>query len=277
MAGSIVVILGIAGAIIWYQRPTKTVTDAFAKAGEAQTQAFRAQVTLTNAGTAEQLLGEQGTVEVVLDGVFERQENQRAALQSAVSLVARSDSVAVEIEGNVRFVGDKVYLEVKKAPPAIPVLVQLKDRWIELPRGGEAPGETAAAGEAALFTNVKRVGREEVAGKSTLKYEATVTEAAIVQFMDAIARLLGTQLTTEQIDNLRQNLAERNDLPITIWATPLQHELRQFAINLAPGSEAQIRYTITLTDRNQAVTITAPEGAQTLEAVLSAGSPAEVQ
>lgn len=262
----LVIVFLIVGIVLW-QRPTRVVTRAVENLGKAQTQRFHTTIALTNPQATEQFLGSQGTVEIKLNGAFARETEGRPALVSDVIVSAKTESITVQLEGELRFIEDQAYVFVKTAPPTIPVLAQLKGKWLTFPRGGAVAGETTAP-EGPLFVEVKRAGRETIEGVSTTKYSAQATTAAVIEMMDGIAQLLGTQLTNDQIANLRNNLTQAENVPVELWATPWKNELKQLRVALdTPGGNA-IQYTITFLDPNKQLEIAAPEGAVSIEQAL---------
>lgn len=240
------------------QRPHRVVESAVEKLATAQTQRFNAQISLgkTPAADALLLLKEATDVTVTLDGSFDRRGDARDSLVSDITMSAQSDSVTLEIAGELRFIDDQVYLFVKKAPAAIPLLAKLKDQWAQLPRG-EVSQAAAASEDKPLFAEVKRVE----AGK----YQAVATEAEIVSFMNHLAQILGTQLTDQQVEQLRQNIASVASLPVQLQVTPWSHELERLEVPL-PGSG--VKYTISFSDRNKPVNHEIPEGARPIREIL---------
>lgn len=264
-------LLLLLGAGVWWaiQRPTKVVQDAFEGLATAKTEHFTAVVLLENTETTTQLLGEQGQMELRIEGEFERRENERDALAMMISLVSKTESVTVQVQGQMRFIGDEAYLLITKAPQALSPLAQLKNTWLRLPRGGEQTDEVKRSTEQ-LFTNIKREGKEKIGSATTNKYAATATADAIVSLLDGIADIFGTNLTNEQIAGIQQSLTGVDNIPVELWITPLGHELKQVKTVLAiPGSNT-VDFTLTLSDQNKQAAIEAPESSQTIEEVLQA-------
>ncbi len=259
-----IAILVIGGTYAYAQRPERAVSNAAQKLAQAKTGHFHAVISLADNPAAKSILTEATSMNVTLDGSFDRHGEERDSVVSDIVLNAKGDSVTLEIGGELRLIGDKAYLLVKKAPAAIPLLAKLKDTWAELPRGANAESAVSAAG-GPLFHGVKSAGREEIAGKPARKYEATATEQGIINFMDNIASLLGTQLTDQQISDLRANLEKADSLPVTLWITPWRQELVQLTADL-PGNA--VRYTIMFSDRNQDVAHAIPEGSRPIKEVL---------
>ncbi|MEK7557338.1 MAG: hypothetical protein AAB538_05150 [Patescibacteria group bacterium] len=264
-AGIIVLVLIVGGGMYAYvQRPARAVSNAVQKLGQAETQHFDATVTLDNPAATQPLLQGAGTLTARLNGSYDRRGEQRDTLVTELTINTQTEGVTIELAGELRFIDDHAYLFVKKSPTAIPLLIKLKDQWVELPRG-RAQEARAQSDEGPLFMSVKRVGREQVDGRGTVKYETVATQRVVVAFMDRIAQLLGTQLTDQQVGTIRQNLAGVEELPVTLWVTPLRHELVQLETRLGDGGT---RYTIKFSERNELVDHTAPEGARPIQEVL---------
>jgi hypothetical protein len=269
LLGLILLIVVIAGASLWWywQRPTKVVDDALAQLGTADTQHFHAVVVLENAAATQQILGEQGQVELNIDGVFARQPEKRDALAMNIALTNKTESVSIQLEGELRFIEEQAYLLIKKAPQVVPLLAHIKGTWIRLPRGGQQKERETPTPEQ-LFTNINRQGTEKVADATARKYRAVATGAAVLHLLDGIAELLGTQLTEDQIAGIRQSLGEVQEMPVELWITPWKHELKQLKTVLAVPGGNTINFTLTLQERNKPADITVPEGNVTLEETL---------
>lgn len=274
LALAAVTLFALVGLYTYTQRPSRVVSNAISKLGQAETQHFRAEIALDQTPAAQALLKEATNLTITLDGSFDRKGAERAAegeprqgrdsLVTHIAVNAKSDSVSLDINGELRLIGDKAYLLVKTAPAAVPVLAALKDKWVELPRGGQVAAAVAAP-QHPLFQEVKRLGREQVDGRSAVKYETIATEQGVVSLMNNIAGMLGTELTDDQLGQLRGNLSGIQNLPITLWISPVQHELLKLEAAL-PNSG--VRYTLTFSDRNQSVDHTVPEGAKPVSEVL---------
>lgn len=254
-------LLGVLGGVWWWQQPARVVDRAVRQLAQVPRERFNASVRLTNVEAAKQLLGETSAVTVSLDGSFDREAPGRPSLAAQMSLGAQTESVSLEIAGEVRFIGDQAYVVVNKAPASIPVLAQLKGQWVELPRGEASQPGTPVAHEP-LLTQVRRVGRNH--------YQATGQAAAIVHFMNGLASLLGTQLTSQQVEQLRQNVAGVTTLPVEIKVTGWQHRLKELTATLDTPSGNDVHFTIAFRDPGQPVTIEAPTGAKSLSDALAA-------
>ena len=257
----------ILAGLWWWQRPSRVVTAAVEKLGAAQTQQFKADLQLANAPAGEALLGQPSEVQLLLQGAFERKADQRDSLTSAVQLITATEGLTLRVEGETRFIGDQAYVRIISSPPTFPVLVQLKDTWLSLPRGADSSASEARLPEQ-LFTEVDRVGSEKVNDRRATKYSAQATSEAVVQLLDSIADLLGTRLTDEQINNIRQSVAGGSTVPIDIWVSPVSRELIKLAATLTiPGSNT-IGFTFEPSARNEPVDISVPENPVSLETAL---------
>lgn len=259
------VIFALLGVYAYTQRPARAVSNAVSKLGQAETSHFRAEIALDQAPAAQALLKEATGLVITLNGSFDRKGAERDSLASDITINAKSDSVSLDLTGEMRLIGDKAYLLVKTAPSAIPVLAALKDKWVELPRGGQVAA-AATSPEGPLFQEVKRAGREAINGQAVVKYETLATEQGVLALMNNIAGMLGTALTDDQIGQLRNNLSGVQSLPITLWITPLSHELLQLQAQLPNGS---VRYTLTFSDRNTSVDHAVPDSAKPVNDILN--------
>lgn len=270
------VVLVILAGLFWqYQRPERLVTTAVSKLVDAQSQKFAATIELGNAPATQALLGEAGTINLTLNGSYDRPEEKRPSLETTIVVLAKTDSVSMQLEGELRLIEDKAYLFVKTAPQRIPALAQLRGKWVELPRGNasEAPASELSG---PLFANVKRAGRETINKQSTSKLTGEATSTAIVRFLEGVAEIVGTSLTNEQLASLQSSLTSKETVPVTLWVAPWSRQLRQVSLALQGPNNQRTSYTIQFSDPNQKTTITVPEGAQTLNAALQlpSGTPA---
>lgn len=269
-AATIVVI----GGLVFANQPSRVAEGAIDKLAQATTGKFVATLQLENAQATQQVLGEQGTVEVQLDGVFSRgKENERDQLKADVVVTTKTESVSVTLEGEARFVNDKAYLYIKKSPPALGAFTQLKGQWLELPRGETTQPAAHVTLPDDLFTNVTRVGTDNLDGTSVVKYTATAHEAAVVRMMDSIAALLGTRLTDAQVNSIRGSVQKVGQVPVELWIKRWGSELTQLSALIAVPDGNKMRFTLRLTELNSKVEITAPDNAKPINEAVTATSP----
>jgi len=260
----VVVIVIITGLLFYLRRPSRLTGLALNKAAAATSHHFVTKVVLANSQQTQSILGEEAQIEITLDGAYRRAENQAAAIQSNINMSIATDSVTVGLTGEARLIDDKTYIFITKSPPLFPILQKLKGQWIELPRGQQSL-TTPAPSQAELLTDVTYLTQEEISDESTHKYQAQASQAAIVSFMDNLARLLGTNLTDDQINQLRSSTTEVTQVPVEIWLTPLTSDLRQLKSSLTIPGANTVETIITLTDRDQPVEILPPENFVSLE------------
>ncbi len=265
---TVIITAAILAAVWWWRRPERVVTAAVVKLADAKTQRFTADLTIANSGAAQQVLGQPATVVMRLNGAFARRESERDALTADVELVTETEGITLRVEGTTRFIGDKAYVHITTAPATFPLLAQLKDQWIELPRGGQSNDNSAASGDE-LFSTVDRGSRTKIAGDWVTVYNANATGQAVIRLLDGIADVLGTRLTAEQIDGIRQAVAADATVPVEVWATPWTHELRRLSASLPVPNQTTISFVLTLAERNQAQDIAVPANAQTLEGIVA--------
>lgn len=250
----------VGGALLYGQRPTRVAEAAITTLSEARTARFTATLELENAQATQQQLGELGTVEITLDGVFERRDNEPDAIAADVAFATKTESISVTVDGEVRFVGDKAYLNIEKTPPTFAALNQLKGQWLFFERG--ASPEAATAHEAAPpFVSVTRRGMGDVQGEQVVVYDAVATDEAVITMMDGIAELLGTRLTQDQITDLRDSVTKVSQVPVELKVRRWSNELRQLSTVLEVPGGNTVRFTLTPKELNTPVEITAPDGA----------------
>lgn len=259
----IILVVAVLGLVVFVLRPSSVAERAAKRLGEVETGTFTAQLGLQNNITTQQLLGEQGEVEIIIDGSFDRSVTP-PNVDTDVDLNIKTESVTVQVELAARAIADKVYLFVKKSPHVFPPLVQLKNQWVVFDRGGLVESASPIVDER-LFTSVDRAGRETINGVPTIRYEAVASKAAVVSMMNAIAQILGTQLSAGQIADIEKSLNEVTSVPVTIWITRWGIDIQQIAATLTVPSGNTIRFTLTIKDRNKPVTIATPEGAVSLQ------------
>lgn len=263
VAAVVVGIVAVAGALATYtQRPVNIIGKALTNLSQAATADFLLQLTLENAEATQQVLGERGAIELTVDGKYAKATDTPSQLDGQVVLLTRSESLSVSVELDTRFLDDTVYVYIKKSPPTFSALNALKGQWIEFPRGGvggEAPKPAASPNQ--FFTSVKRVGVQELKGEPVVVYQAVAQEAAVVQMMDAMANILGTRLTSDQIANLRDSVAKAGDVPVEFKIKRWTSELKQLSTRLNVPGGNQVQFTLTINDTNIPIQIEAPPDA----------------
>lgn len=261
-AGLIVAL--VLGGIIWWQQPARVVDGAIRQLAATDRQRFQAELRMENVEATQQLLGEKSAVTITLDGAYDRRAGRRPALAAQMTVGAKTESVSLEIAGEIRFIDDQAYFIITKAPVTLTGLASLRGRWLELPRGAVGESQPTVRGEQ-LFTNVKRVGDR--------RYQAIGQAATIVHFMNHVANLLGTQLTVAQIEELRRNVASVETLPVELWITPWRHELQQLVATLKAPSGNDVYLTLKFSAAGEPVIVEAPAGAKNIQDAL--GAPKE--
>jgi hypothetical protein len=264
-----VAVVAVGGALLYGQRPTRVAEAAITTLSEARTARFAATLQLENAQATQQQLGELGTVEITLDGVFERRDNEPDAIAADVAFATKTESISVTVDGEVRFVGDKAYVNIEKTPPTFAALNQLKGQWLFFERGA-GPEAPTANETAASFVSVKRKGTSEVNGEPVVLYEAVATDEAVIAMMDGIAELLGTRLTQDQITDLRNSVTKVGQVPVELKVRRWSNELRQLSTVLEVPGGNTVRFTLTPKELNTPVEITEPDGAVSLNEAVAA-------
>lgn len=257
-------LLIMVGMYAYARQPSRAVSNAVSKLASARTQHFHAVIALEKNPAIQSLVAEATSMTVTLDGSWKREPDSATSLVSDITMNTKSEAITLEMGGQLRLIGDKAYLLVAKAPAAVLMLAKLKDQWAELPRGN-APQNPAPSASGPLFQDVKSGRREKIDGQTTIKYETHVTEQGMIRFMDNLASILGTRLTDQQIENLRANLKNVDSLPVTLWVTPWSQELVQLEVQVP---ESAVRYTISFSGRNRAVSHEIPPDARPIRDIL---------
>ncbi len=250
---------GVLAAFFYtYQRPYAVAERAVRNLATTPKQNFTADLQLQNSQATQAALKEKGTVEIHLQGNYDRSAT-RPALGSAVAVTIKTESVSLQLSGEARLLEDKFYLLISKTPPIWPVLQTLKGQWIELPRGGHQDRATNVAPDQ-LFTSVKRTGKNQ--------YQALATQAAVVRFMNALAEIMGTELSDQQLNELRRGIGQLEQLPVMLTITPFTHRLQRLETTIAPPNGNNVHFVLRLDSTVTTTAITAPDSATTLESAL---------
>lgn len=256
------VILLTAGVLVAafyiYQRPTAVAERALHTLATTPNQKFTADLQLENSLATQATLKEKGTIEVHVNGTYSR-ANARPALASSIDVTIKTESVSLQLGGETRLLDDKLYLLISKVPPLWPAIQTLKSTWVELPRGGHSQPVNNLP-NSQVFMSVKRTGHNQ--------YQAEVTQAGIVRFMNALAEILGTTLSNQQLDELRRGIGQFEHLPVTLTITPLSHQLQQIETTIRPASGNNMHFVLHVEPLKHAPHITAPDGAVSLESAL---------
>lgn len=258
-----VLVLGAAALLFYFQRPAAVVNRSLRNVGTLASADFTTTLELANNQVTEQTLGERGTLEVMIDGVYQRHTDTPDTLSADVTLTTKTESVSVQIEGEVRLIEDQAYLHITRAPAALPIVPQLKGKWFSLPRRSEATTVTDQDEPPVLVENVARVGREKVGDTSTVKYTAAATPEAVINFMDVIADILGTSLTDQQITEIRQGVTAGSSVPLEVWVEA-GSRLKQLSATLDLANGNVTRLTVRINERNNDVDVPKPSDVQSL-------------
>jgi hypothetical protein len=247
----------------------RVVSKAVEKLSQAKTQNFSSTITILNTKITEGMLGEQASIEIEISGFFERQPKGWDSLSADVKIATKADSVTMQIEGKAIFIDDKAYIKIIKAPAAFPELVQLKDVWLALPRGGDNTLSQLNSDEI-NFTNIKRAGKKNIGGQKLTSYQAEADQTAMLHMLDGVAGILGTRLSTEQIVGFREQVKNAGSSNVEMSIAPWTNDLRYFATAISAPNGNQIDIAVTLGKRNQIVDIVAPADAVSLQDIASA-------
>ena len=266
--------------ISWFAlaRPQTAVRRALDHITTAQTADFVATLEVSDFALVQQLAQEPGDLTLMFDGAFDRTDPDNTLVSTQVTITSQTDSLSVDLKGETRLLADKVYFYLDTVPPFFTNLTPFKGRWFSFPRGqsqATANSDTNSHNDdseqtnstpAVTITNATKVGRDTVNNTSTVKYTATISPEGIISLSDTIGRILGTQLSTDQIKQLQANIADVEAIPVTIWVTSWSHQLKQLEATLqTPQSDSRTTFAIIINDTNQSVEITAPEEAIALD------------
>lgn len=255
----------IAGAAVAYaNRPAAAVERAFTNLAKATTADFSTQINIGNSTATSALLGEEGSIDLVLDGVWAEQAGPDA-LSTKVTFTTQTESVSIKIKGEVRLVDDKLYFLITNTPPAFPALVQLKGQWLAIDRGASQGEAASALLTADKFSRIDRVGVEKIGDEPSVHYAATATDEAIIGLMDNLAGILGTSLSADQISQIRDSVSQVKTVPLDIWIKRWGSDIRQLKATIAVPGGNSVQFTLRFNQLNQEVSITAPSGAKSLQ------------
>jgi hypothetical protein len=265
----LLVLLLVAGGWWYVRRPERVVNLALSRADAATSHAFTSTLALANNEQTKNLLGEEGKLELNLDGVYQQGPANATELESKVFASIVTESVTVQLTGEVRLIGGQAYFLINKAPAALPFLQPFKGRWIQLPpRTTDTQPLLSSGSGDPILSEINFLGKEEVADQPTNHYQAQASRTAVIHFLNKLASLLGSSLSSEQLAELNTTTQDISDLPLDLWITPYSLELRRLATALSAPSGNIIDLTLTLTKPNQPVSVTTPEGAVPIEEVL---------
>lgn len=267
----LIVVVAVVVFVLFWIRPKKVVQDSLDNLAKSKTQVFNAVIFVSNPQASIDILGEQASVELTVDGVFRREDSARDSIDAVVKLTTKTETASMLIEVNTRFIGEQAYFQILRAPPTFPALVELKGQWIELPRGTQKE-VSELSGSSEVFLEVEAGEEREVDGVKVKTYKTVATAAAVVRMLDSVASILGTHLSAEQIGNIQQGIADAETLPVELAITPWSREIRQIrSSTTVPGSDNNMSIEFTFKDRNKPVEIIVPENAQTLGSIAGAG------
>lgn len=261
LAVALLVAGGLATTFYIYQRPMAVAESAVHNLATSSNQRFKANLRLENSPAMQATLKEKGTIEVYLDGSFNR-ANTRPGVASAVEITIKTESVSLQLSGEARLIQDNLYLLINKTPPIWPAIQALKGQWVKMPRGGHKDtGSITPAGQ--IFRSVTRSGNNQ--------YRAQATQAGVVRFMNALAEILGTELSDPQLNDLRRGIGQLEQLPVTLTITPFTHRLERLEATIAPPNGNLVHFVLEFESVTTPSVITEPEEATTLESALKKG------
>lgn len=253
----------------YFKSPSRVVERAINELAASDSKLFEANVRLENTQATQAVLGERGQLELTTQGSFKRTAEAAPSVESQFTLTARSESVSVQLAGQVRLIEDQVFLMLEKVPAAFPLLNTLKGRWLELPRGAHSTEPTLEPPKP-LLHQVTYQGSETINDKKTYQYTAQAPQDTAVYFVNGLVRMLGSRLTEEHINQLKAGAAQQGAVPIEIWVAPLSHKLRQLHLQLGGASQNNIDITIRFNEVTKEPQIEKPGGSRTFEEILAA-------
>lgn len=270
----ILIVLVAIGIGVWYvEQPDRVVAQATKNLSEAKTGNYTATFTLENVADTQAALGEAGSVVVGLDGVYSRPNKGPLNLDGKINVTAKTNSVSVQGDGQLKMINDKIYLLLNNIPPTLAPFAPLKGQWLSFDRGtvAEAPQTTPLS---LPFQSVKRISTERIDGVTAVKYRATLSTDGVIALADGLNyQLRGNHLTPDQVNSLKTNLASQSATPIDIWVQQWTHRLKQIGLTTDAPNGSKVKVVIKIRSLNQPVTITKPEGARSLQDVLQSSQP----
>lgn len=257
---TLIIILVVISVLVVQLRPSAVLNRSIQKLSQLKTAHIITHVTLANSSTTQQLLGEEGAVNLIIDGQYAKQASEPDNLAAHINLTISTDSVSVTIDGEARLINDKIYLLVNKAPAAIPTLEQIKGRWISFDRTAQnTTPKSDSVAIADLFTDVQQQGIATINGQKTVHYNVQATKQAVIQFVDTLANVLGSRLSKDQLQTLEQDITTNSLLPTDIYISFWPNNIRQITSHLQAPSGNDINLSVLIDKPNQPVQIETPQ------------------
>jgi hypothetical protein len=259
----LIIIVVVGGTLYWFNTHA-SIDKAMNNLSYLKTSEYTAHVVLNNTSATQQLLGENGTIDITLAGAFDRKV-QPANLQAELNLAVKTNSVSLGLDGELKMIKDKFYAIINTAPASIPLFAQLKGQWIEMPRNASNTNSSVELPSTNLLTKITRVGNESINNENTVHYKAVATSDAIVAMTTNMAHIIGSQLTSAQADEIRAGVTKTGDVPVDLWITPWSNQMRKMSAVIPVPNSNTINFDLTLINGNKSVDITVPQGAETLQ------------
>jgi len=260
----LLLVVVIAGTVYYNSRPVKILQSALVNLADSQSQAFTADISVSNPQASLDILGEQASVELKIVGQYERQDKNRSNVEALARLTTKTATTTWLLEANTKFIDDQAYFQITQAPPTLPALAGLKGQWITLPRGSSGAPEELPD-QQRTFLAADFINSQNFDGDKVKIYQASATSIAVIRILDGIAAVLGTHLTAEQINQIQEGIAQQANLPVEIAITPWSREVRYIkSTTTVPPNNNTISIAFTFSNRNQPVAIIAPPDAKTL-------------
>ena len=253
------IVLLIIGAIAIQFRPRAVVSRSLQNISNLKTAHVVINIGIANSAATQQLLGEEGAVNLIIDGQYDKQTSGSDNMAANINLSISTESVSVTINGDVRLIDDKIYLLVKKAPAALPILEQFKGRWISFDRTVQNIKQPNPTPFTDLFTTVDQQGIAKINKQTTIHYSLQATNQAVIQFMNSIANILGSSLSHDQLQALQSDIATNTSLPVDIYVGLWRNNIRQITSQLQVSGGNDIKLTMLIDEPNQPVEMVAPQ------------------
>lgn len=264
----ILLVLVVLGTGIFYYRPSAVAARAVQKLADAKTAAFKSEISIKSV-TAQ---GRQNDTVITLDGVYDKSNVQGKLpfMQSKFGGEIKTQGLTLNISGEARLL-DQMYVHIDQAPPVLPALVQLENKWIAIPRSEAL--QTADTSKASPFTEVKWSGFGSPTGQMSLHYTAKATSTAVTGLLNNVASIIGTTLTPDQLKGIADNVTQAGNIPVDLWVSPVGNQINQISGTIPLPNQSSFSLKLSFSDENKLVNIAKPEGAQTLQQLSQPSAP----
>jgi hypothetical protein len=261
--------------------PQELLDQTFSNDESIESGVFQLEITLDASG------GDQsGTLEAKLGGPFQGQEGKVPQFDVDADVNAEGgEQGSISFTGGLISTGDKAYVNFRDTDYEVPqeLFDQFATSYVQLQsqnKSDQGNGNLLSSlgiDPSNWLTDLSNEGTEDVEGAETIHISGQADTPKLVEDLKAIAKNAGSaapQVNTQQLDQL-SSIVESADFDIFTGADDKLLRKLEAKIELAPQSGAAgapssvtAEFAITLSDVNQAQTISAPSSAEPLSGLL---------